>query len=198
MAAITIPSENRQLTDPAAINAFLAPFGIKYDRWPLEERVDPNAPPEAILVAYEPELRVLMERGGYVTADVVNITAQTPDLQTLLDKFNKEHIHTEDEVRFILKGRGLFHVHPPAGPIFAITVEAGDLINVPKGTQHWFDLCEDRSIRAIRLFQDKAGWTPHYLESGVHAEFAPLCWGPAYLPAEGVRYDAIRKDTVRV
>ena len=80
----------------------------------------------------------------------------------MLNKFNAEHWHDEDEVRFIVEGRGLFHIHPPDGPVFAIEVEAGDLIRVPRGTHHWFDLCADRRIRAIRLFQDPSGWTPHY------------------------------------
>jgi 1,2-dihydroxy-3-keto-5-methylthiopentene dioxygenase len=53
---------------------------------------------------------------------------------------------------------------------------------VPKGTHHWFDLCSDRRIRAIRLFQDQAGWTPHYTKTGVDQGFQPLCFGPAYLP----------------
>ena len=66
--------------------------------------------------------------------------------------------------------------------MFAIEVEAGDLIRVPRGTHHWFDLCGDRRIRAIRLFQDASGWTPHYTQSGVDAGFQPLCFGPAYLP----------------
>jgi 1,2-dihydroxy-3-keto-5-methylthiopentene dioxygenase len=44
----------------------------------------------------------------------------------------------------------------------AIEVEPGDMIRVPDGTRHWFTLREDRRIRAIRLFQDPAGWTPHY------------------------------------
>jgi len=56
-------------------------------------------------------------------------------------------------------------------------VEAGDLIRVPRGTWHWFDLCGDRDIRAIRLFQDKAGWTPHYTNSGTDKGFQPSAWG---------------------
>ena len=63
-------------------------------------------------------------------------------------------------MRFILKGRGLFHIHPDHGPVFAIQVEAGDLINVPLGTKHWFDLCADRTIRAIRLFQTRPAGRP--------------------------------------
>ena len=62
-------------------------------------------------------------------------------------------------------------------------VAPGDLIRVPSGTWHWFDLCADRRIRAIRLFQDKSGWTPHYTESGVDSKFQPLCFGPTYIPA---------------
>ena len=123
---------------------------------------------------------------------VINVTPETPNLQVLLDKFSKEHTHSEDEVRFILKGRGLFHVHPEFGPVFAIQVEAGDLINVPKGTMHWFDLCEDRVIRAIRLFQDTAGWTPHYIEGAAHANYTPVCWSPTHVAGE------VRPPVVRI
>jgi 1,2-dihydroxy-3-keto-5-methylthiopentene dioxygenase len=59
------------------------------------------------------------------------------------------------------------------------------MISVPMGTRHWFDLCGDRRIRAIRLFQDTAGWTPHYLEDGVHAGYEPLCLGPAWVAGAG-------------
>jgi 1,2-dihydroxy-3-keto-5-methylthiopentene dioxygenase len=185
MAYIIIPDQKRRLDDPTEINAFLAPFGIRHERWPLEDRVSPDAPPEAILAAYAAEIDRLKDQGGYVTADVINVTPQTPNLEAMLDKFRKEHTHSEDEVRFILKGRGLFHIHPEFGPVFAIQVEAGDLINVPKGTMHWFDLCDERTIRAIRLFQDTAGWTPHYIDGAAHTRYTPVCWSPAYVPAEG-------------
>ncbi len=124
---------------------------------------------------------MLKQRGGYVTADVIDVKPETPNLDVMLAKFSREHWHDEDEVRFIVEGRGLFHVHPHSGPVFAIEVEAGDLIRVPRGTHHWFDLCGDRRIRAIRLFQDVSGWTPHYTESGVDKGFEPVCFGPAYV-----------------
>jgi 1,2-dihydroxy-3-keto-5-methylthiopentene dioxygenase len=107
----------------------------------------------------------------------------TPNLDVMLNKFNSEHWHDEDEVRFIVDGRGLFHIRPKSGPVFAIEVEAGDLIRVPRGTHHWFDLCADRRIRAIRLFQDPSGWTPHYTRSGIDQKFQPLCFGPQYFPS---------------
>jgi 1,2-dihydroxy-3-keto-5-methylthiopentene dioxygenase len=117
-----------------------------------------------------------------VTADVIDVTAATPGLDAMLAKFSREHWHDEDEVRFIIQGRGIFHIHPRAGPVAAIEVESGDLIRVPRGTWHWFDLCADRRIRAIRLFQDPTGWTPRYTESGVDRDFEPACLGPAYVP----------------
>jgi 1,2-dihydroxy-3-keto-5-methylthiopentene dioxygenase len=191
MAYIIIPDEKRRLDDPKEISAFLAPYGIYHERWPLEDRVSPDAPPEAILEAYKPEIDRLKAQGGYVTADVINVTRQTPNLDAMLARFSKEHTHSEDEVRFILKGRGLFHVHPVVGPVFAIQVEAGDLINVPKGTMHWFDLCEDMTIRAIRLFQDMTGWTPSYIDGAAHTRYTPVCWSPTYLAAE-VRPSAVQ------
>ena len=186
MAIVTVPAEARRITDPAEIKAFLIANGLHYEVWPLEDRVDPASPADAILAAYAPEIDDLKRRGGFVTADVIDVYPDTPNLDVMLAKFSKEHTHTEDEVRFILQGRGVFHINPVDRPVFAIEVWAGDLISVPLGTRHWFDLCTDRRIRAIRLFQDMSGWTPHYLENGVHAGYEPLCMGPAWLPRQGI------------
>jgi len=185
MALVRVPEENRTLDEAGAVTAFLAEHGIDYERWQPTRPVSATTPAEEILAAYAPEIERLKARGGYVTADVVDIKPETPNLDAMLAKFKSEHWHDEDEVRFILEGRGIFFVHPPGGKVFAIEVVAGDLIRVPRGTWHWFDLCADRRIRAIRLFQDAAGWTPRYTESGVAEGFEPVCLGPAYLPARG-------------
>lgn len=187
MAIVLIPDENRKIEGAEAICAFLKPFGIWHERWELEERVSPDAPSETILEAYKPEIDRLKSAGGYITADVMQVSPATPNLDAMMEKFKSEHTHAEDEVRFILKGAGLFHIHPENGPVFAIQVEAGDLINVPKGIRHWFNLCADKTIRAIRLFQNPAGWTPVYEASPVSGRYQPLCFGPAYiasLPAD--------------
>jgi 1,2-dihydroxy-3-keto-5-methylthiopentene dioxygenase len=181
MAIVRIPSEDAVVRDADAVSAFLRRHGIDYERWTPSHPVEPTATADDLLQAYAGEVNALKARGGYVTADVIDVKPETPNLDAMLAKFSREHWHDEDEVRFIVEGRGLFHVHPPEGPVFAIEVEAGDLIRVPRGTHHWFDLCADRRIRAIRLFQDPSGWTPHYTESGVDKGFQPLCFGPAYV-----------------
>ena len=190
MALLRIPSEDRVIDDVDAIRSFLLPHGIHYDRWPVAGRIDRDASQEEILAAYEPEVTALKERGGYITADVVNVTPDVPNLQEMLDKFNKEHRHAEDEVRFIVKGRGLFYIHPENDePLFSIEIEEGDFINVPAGTKHWFDLCADRTIRAIRLFKDMSGWTPLYTNDEIASGYQPLCFGPNPLAAKGIRID---------
>lgn len=181
MAIVNVPSEQRTLRERADVAAFLATHGIEYECWTPAHPVSADAPAEAVLAAYATEIETLKRRGGYVTADVIDVKPDTPNLDMMLAKFSREHWHDEDEVRFIIEGRGLFHVHPATGPVFAIEVEAGDLIRVPRGTHHWFDLCGDRRIRAIRLFQDVSGWAPHYTDSGVDKGFEPVCFGPSYV-----------------
>jgi 1,2-dihydroxy-3-keto-5-methylthiopentene dioxygenase len=177
MAVVTIVNENKTLTGREEIASGLAGYGIDYERWTPSHSVADDAPPEEILQAYSQEIEALKTRGGYVTADVIDVSPMTPALDEMLAKFNREHWHDEDEVRFIIAGRGLFHIHTTAGAVLAIEVEAGDLIRVPRGTLHWFNLCADRRIRAIRLFQDRAGWTPRYTESRVDENFMPVCFG---------------------
>jgi 1,2-dihydroxy-3-keto-5-methylthiopentene dioxygenase len=184
MAVLRIPDKEKTLSEQDQIRDYLAGIGIEYERWELLPSVADNASAEQVLSAYAPQIEQLKKRGGYVTADVIDVNADTPGLDTMLAKFNIEHRHEEDEVRYIVAGRGLFHIHPPAGPVVALEVEAGDLIRVPRGTLHWFDLCADRRIRAIRLFQDVSGWTPHYTNSGVDRGYEPVCWGPRYIPPQ--------------
>jgi 1,2-dihydroxy-3-keto-5-methylthiopentene dioxygenase len=182
MATLKIPDEGRTITDPGQIADWLSGAGIDYERWAVERPLAEDASADEVLRAYAEEVERMKASGGYVTADVIDVTSRTPNLDAMLAKFSREHWHDEDEVRFIVRGRGVFHIHPREGPVFALEVEPGDLVRVPRGTWHWFDLCAERRIRAIRLFQDAAGWTPHYTGSGVDQGYEPQCFGPARPP----------------
>jgi len=179
MATVAIPARGVLLREKPEVTAALASIGIDYERWSLD-RVGADADADAVLAAYASEIEAMKSKGGYTTADVIDVDPQTPGLDALLDKFRTEHTHDEDEVRFIIAGHGIFHIHPLDSDVVSIEVEAGDMIRVPRGTRHWFNLCSDRRIRAIRWFQDKTGWTPHYTQSGIDSNFEPLCFGPAY------------------
>lgn len=182
MAVLKIAGEDRCITQGGEVAAYLSACGIEYERWPARRALTDDAPAAEVLDAYAAEVEELKRRGGYVTADVIDVRPETPGLEEMLARFRREHWHDEDEVRFVVAGRGLFHIRPERGPVVSVEVEAGDLIRVPRGTRHWFDLCADRRIRAIRLFQDPAGWAPHYTGSGADAAHLPACLGPAHIP----------------
>lgn len=184
MGLVSINRTGEVLRDAEKISEFLAKQGIWYRRFDGQDSLSEGATQEEVLAAYDEPIRKLKAEGGYTTADVIDVESETPNLGAMLAKFSKEHWHDEDEVRFVVAGRGIFHIHPQDGSdVFKIEVTAGDMINVPRGTWHWFDLCEESRIRCIRLFQDPAGWTPHYTESGEEGQHEPLCFGPRYIPA---------------
>jgi 1,2-dihydroxy-3-keto-5-methylthiopentene dioxygenase len=183
MAIVDVPKSQTRLTKNEEVAAYLAAINIEYERWENLQSVPPEATDKEILDGYAGEIESLKQRGGYVTADVINIVPTTPGLDAMLNKFNREHWHDEDEVRFIVNGHGLFHIAPENGDVVSVEMEAGDMIRVPRGTKHWFNLCGDRTVRAIRLFQDVSGWMPHYTDSGVDSAYQPLCFGVSYIPS---------------
>ena len=173
MATLRVPDTGACLTNEGAIRQFLDERGIFYDRWPLDERVTPDASDADILAAYDPQLRPFMKQGGYRAVDVITVTPQTPNLIALREKFIREHTHTEDEVRLFVEGQGLFwfHLDRRGDEVFALTCERDDVISVPANTKHWFDLGLNPSVRAIRIFTDQSGWTPHYTNSGIDQRY---------------------------
>jgi 1,2-dihydroxy-3-keto-5-methylthiopentene dioxygenase len=67
-------------------------------------------------------------------------------------------------VRYIVAGRGYFGFVEPDNGQFLVEVAAGDYINVPAYTEHWFELKDSKRIKAVRYFIDTAGWVPVYTE----------------------------------
>lgn len=156
--------------DPAAIAAALQPIGVRFERWHSPVALAEDAPAEAVLQAYKPYLDGLMGEGGAGSADVISLTPDNPNGPALRAKFLSEHIHTEDEIRFFVKGSGSFVLHVD-GKVYDAFCTQGDLISVPAGTKHWFDAGVAPSFTALRVFQDTTGWTPHYTGDAIAERF---------------------------
>jgi 1,2-dihydroxy-3-keto-5-methylthiopentene dioxygenase len=173
MTAIRLHPDNRHIEAPAEMVRFLEGEGLVYRHWDVSKlRGDlrdnyalADTEKAEILATFNSDLEQLKAEGGYVTADIVVLWEKTPDLEILLGKFSREHHHTEDEVRFVVDGHGIFTIRGRSGRYFEVTVGPGDLITVPAGTRHWFTLAEDRRIKCIRLFQDPSGWAAIYDET---------------------------------
>ena len=98
----------------------------------------------------------------YVDDDVVELSPEMPNLDAVCAKFDKEHYHTEDEVRVVLEGDGVFDVRDEADRWIRIEVTEGDVILIPANKHHRFFLTDRRRIRCMRLFANHEGWAPLY------------------------------------
>jgi 1,2-dihydroxy-3-keto-5-methylthiopentene dioxygenase len=161
---------NFESSDFEPMRAQLATIGVDFERWPARVALEPGAAPEAVLAAYSPEIERLKAAEGYVTADVVSLGPDHPDRAALRQKFLNEHTHAEDEVRFFVAGSGLFTLHVN-GRVYEMLCEAGDLIRVPAGTKHWFDMSEAPSFVALRLFNNPAGWVAEFTGDDIASRF---------------------------
>jgi 1,2-dihydroxy-3-keto-5-methylthiopentene dioxygenase len=173
MARIIV-SDGNDITDFATIKKRLARLGIALNSWsaPEHERTKTllaqqtlnDAEKEELLGAVESRFEQLQREKGYKTRDLVVIHEDVPGRAEFLAKFAKIHYHTDDEVRYILSGRGYFGFVEPDDEQFMLEVSAGDYINVPANTEHWFEMRDSKRLKAVRYFIDTSGWTPVYTE----------------------------------
>ena len=99
---------------------------------------------------------------GYVDEDFVELKPDMPNLDEVCAKFDKEHFHTEDEVRYVVGGEGIFDVRDGEDQWIRIEVSEGDMIVIPARTYHRFYLTDRKQIRCMRLFANHDGWAPLY------------------------------------
>ncbi|MBY0414376.1 MAG: hypothetical protein K2Q18_09430 [Bdellovibrionales bacterium] len=173
MAKLFIPSKNETITDFSKIKSILNDNNILLEQWEASVKLADDADQETILAAYAHELEPFMAKSGFKTADVINVTPQTPNLMAIREKFMKEHRHSDDEVRFFVDGEGIFWFHLDNGEVLAVTCNAGDFMSVPKNFRHWFDLHPKYFVKAIRIFSNIEGWVPNYTGSNVDAKYNP-------------------------
>jgi 1,2-dihydroxy-3-keto-5-methylthiopentene dioxygenase len=162
-----------RLSDPASIAARLRSVGVHYERWQIDPSITPGAAQDSVLAAYAEPIERLKRDGGYVTADVISLAPDHPQAAELRQKFLHEHTHAEDEVRFFAAGQGLFTLHI-GSEVFELRATAGDLISVPAGTRHWFDMGAAPSFVAVRIFTNPAGWVAEFTGDDIASRFPRL------------------------
>lgn len=144
-------------TDGVAIAAALQPIGVRFERWSATKELPAQIDDAAVLEAYRADIERLKRECGYQSVDVLRCLPDNPKRTELRLKFLDEHTHDDDEVRFFVEGAGVFYLRA-AGKVHMTLCERGDLISVPAGTRHWFDMGPAPHFTAIRLFTTPAGW----------------------------------------
>ncbi|WP_192458961.1 1,2-dihydroxy-3-keto-5-methylthiopentene dioxygenase [Musicola keenii] len=179
MSALTIFSDADahqplwQSNDAAAIQAQLAAIGVHFERWQADRPLSDAPSADEVLAAYQHEIDKLVAEKGYQSWDVISMRADNPQKEALRAKFLSEHTHAEDEVRFFVAGTGLFCLHVD-GRIFQILCEKNDLLSVPAGTPHWFDMGSAPHFTAIRLFNNPDGWIAHFTGDAIADTYPKL------------------------
>lgn len=160
----------RSTADLADIAAELQEIGVAFEQWEATQPVQPGDPPDTIMAAYRADIDRLVAARGFRSVDVVSIAPDNPNREAMRAKFLDEHAHKEDEVRFFVAGSGLFSLHV-GDKVYEVLCEAGDLIAVPDGATHWFDMGPEPSFVAIRFFTEPDGWVGHFTGSDIAQRF---------------------------
>jgi 1,2-dihydroxy-3-keto-5-methylthiopentene dioxygenase len=176
MAYITFQSNGEQIHGQEEVASFLESQEVIYENWdisklpaPLVEKYLLSDEDKAeILSTFAEEIADVSARRGYKAQDVISLSDSTPNLDVLLTNFKNEHHHTDDEVRFIVSGHGVFVIQGKDNEFFEVHLNPGDLISVPENTRHYFTLEEDRKVVAVRIFVTTEGWVPIYEQEEVY------------------------------
>ncbi|KAF8802599.1 Acireductone dioxygenase [Phlegmacium glaucopus] len=128
----------------------LAAIGVKTWNIPVE--------------GHESKIDEIAKKEGYKNRDIINCSKEGLGemYESRIKTFFEEHMHEDEEIRYILSGTGFFDVREtPTDAWIRLAVEHGDLVVLPAGIYHRFTLDEANCIKAMRLFQDEPKWIPY-------------------------------------
>ncbi|CAG7929564.1 unnamed protein product [Penicillium olsonii] len=134
----------------------LASLGVTYVHCPTIESVD----------------TIAADR-GYRNRDQVCVSPATMGdiYEEKVKSFFTEHLHEDEEIRYILDGEGYFDVRGQDDEWIRISLVKEDMIILPAGIYHRFTTNEQNYVKAMRLFQDEPKWTP--LNRGADVDINP-------------------------
>lgn len=170
MAYIVLQQTQDKIENQEEVASFLNSQEVIYEKWDIsklpshlqEKFLLSDEEKQEILEVFGEEIKDISSRRGYEAQDVISLSENTPNLDQLLTNFKQEHHHTDDEVRFIVSGHGVFVIQGKDGAFFEVFLEPGDLISVPENIRHYFTLQDDRKVVAVRIFVTTEGWVPIY------------------------------------
>jgi 1,2-dihydroxy-3-keto-5-methylthiopentene dioxygenase len=171
MSALTIYREDGTPTGDSfrehqAIAEALKPLSVRFERWAANRPLSSDADQEGVLAAYAEAIEQLKGEFAFQSIDVAAVHPSHPQKDEMRGKFLSEHTHSDFEVRFFVDGRGAFYLHV-GDKVYLILCEKGDLICVPAGTTHWFDMGAAPDFKCIRFFTLPDGWVGDFTGSDI-------------------------------
>lgn len=141
------PSDQREDHDSgrAVSTDYLSQLGVLYHHCPSVSSVD----------------KIAFER-SYKNRDEITVSPEKmgPIYEEKVKMFFNEHLHEDEEIRYVLDGNGFFDVRNNSDEWVRIRLDKDDLIILPSGIFHRFTTDSKNYIKAMRLFKDEPKWTP--------------------------------------
>ncbi|KAI0117610.1 Acireductone dioxygenase [Hypoxylon sp. NC0597] len=136
-----LPHDSGKNVDAAALEE----LGVLYFKYPDVSKVDE-----------------LAQNRGYKNRDEITVSPEKMGdvYEEKVKSFFHEHLHEDEEIRYIRDGQGYFDVRSKDDEWVRIQLEKDDLIILPPGIYHRFTTDESNYIQAMRLFKDEPKWTP--------------------------------------
>ncbi|PGH02700.1 hypothetical protein AJ79_07579 [Helicocarpus griseus UAMH5409] len=136
-----LPHDSGRPVDPS----YLATLGVIYKRCPTVADVD-----------------LLAAERGYKNRDEITVSPEKMGsvYEEKVKMFFHEHLHEDEEIRYILDGEGFFDVRSEGDEWVRIRLGKEDLVILPAGIYHRFTTDDKNYVKAMRLFQDEPKWTP--------------------------------------
>jgi len=113
---------------------------------------------------WEQQINEVARERDYKNRDTINVTKEGlgDAYEDKIKGFFEEHMHEDEEIRYILSGSGFFDVREhPTDAWIRVHLYPGDLLVLPAGIYHRFTLDETNAIKALRLFKDEPKWIPY-------------------------------------
>ena len=178
MSALTVYQDDQPQTGESflqfeQIQQRLAVLDVRFERWQADFPIAADADQATILKAYQQPIEALKRQYGFKSVDVISLHPNHPEKTALRNKFLSEHTHDDFEVRFFIEGHGVFFLHIDR-KVYVILCQQGDLISVPAGTPHWFDMGEAPNFKCIRLFTTPEGWVANFTGSEIARNFPTM------------------------
>lgn len=142
-----LPGDQREPHDSGreASPEYLSKLGILHFHYPNVE--DVNAVAQQRNYKNRDEITISPEKMGDVYEEKVKI-------------FFNEHLHEDEEIRYILDGGGFFDVRGKDDDWVRIQMEKHDFMIMPAGIYHRFTTNTKNYCKAMRLFKEDPKWTP--------------------------------------
>ncbi len=164
----TPDTPNKVLTHFDDIASTLAEHGVRFERW-QPAIIEKGASDAAMIAAYQARIDAL----GFSCVEVFSVSGDHAQKEPLRGQLLTERHYREDEVHFFIAGQGLFALHI-GDYVYGVRCEKNDLLVIPAGMRHWFDMGENPHVVALRLFERGAGGEPEFTGEDIADRFPGL------------------------